>query len=335
MTRRLVTISFTGLNAPGGVPAFNRALHAAFPDLNPVHFCWADAGVPGQPMPEWMLAQSLNEILFKTKRITRDDIIVADGFWAAGLESFPYAISHSHGIWSHLTKEDVDAGKKPDMPEHHAAQVAFRQRWTSLDKPLTAVSHFIKEQMYLQWGFITYYTINNCVDTDKFVPTRKRFLRERPIIVHGVNDRANENKGWRHIENLKDLDAEILSLDEMIERYGGPKEWALSQADFVVHPSGYEGNSMFVAETLSCGVPIVAYNVGALTNSSFDLVIGRVMDRNRRSAEMTRLAVINMLNDSSYWSLYSRTCRGVAEMMFSVKQFNDSWRAALRPFIEA
>ncbi len=333
---RIVTISFTPLDAPGGVPKFNRDLHAAFPDRERVHYSWWDfpwhMEIDDNGMPEWEKARTLNHYLVASRKITPTDVVIADGFWADGLDHHKLAISHSHGIWSHLTKADVDAGKKPDNPLHHAAQVNFRRRWTSLEKYLTAVSDFIAAEMELQWGFQIDRIIDNGVDTNVYVPTTKRFPRNKKIIVHGVNDRGNINKGWDHIDALilrsqtdANFNVEVLSLDEMAERYGGPNEWALSQADMFVHPSGFEGNSMMVAEALACDLPFVGYNVGfAYEMDKRGLEPGRIMDRNMRHPQATVIACVDMMERLRA----GKTFRGrdIALGSLAINVFQDGWR---------
>lgn len=335
MPRRLITISYTGLDAGGGVPAFNRALHAAFPDRECRHFSWDD--FPWRPSfsdsTEWGRARGLNAYLVASKQVTTDDVVVADGFWADGLDHLPLAVSHSHGIWSHLTHADVQAGKQPDMPQHHAVQVDFRRRWTSRRKHITAVSKFIAREMAEQWGFFVDRIINNGVDTELYRPRTGRFDDvARPLIIHGVNDRSNANKGWDHIRLLNDSvrDVSIMSLDEAhewFERVSGrswAKPYVLAQADLVVHPSGYEGNSMFVAETLACGVPIVAYDVGAL--SDYDLC-GLIMDRNERSPQRTLECVQWMLDREDHRAVAAIRAREFAVEELSIDRFNSQWRS--------
>lgn len=335
MAKRIVTISYTGLNAGGGVPKFNRDLHSAFSDRECVHFCWDHfpwkAEVDARGETEWGRARMLNEHLVRTRLISPDDVVVADGFWAGGLEHFPLAISHSHGIWSHLTQEDVLSGKQPDMPAHHAAQVEFRRRWLAKGKHMTAVSEFIANQMKLQWDFVVDRVINNGVDTGVYTPAEIRIDRSRPLVIHGVNDPSNENKGWRHIQELQEhLNADVLSLDEAVTRFSLRSDYrwmkpdVLAQADLVVHPSGFEGNSMFVAETLACGVPIVAYDVGAL--SDYDLC-GLIMDRNERSPQRTLECVQWMLDHEDNRVIAAIRAREFAVEELSIDRFNSQWHS--------
>jgi len=342
--RRIVTISFTPLDAGGGVPKFNRDLHAAFPDRECVHFSWWDFpwAMEMDGMPEWEKARTLNHYLVQTRKVTRDDVVIADGFWAEGLEHLPLAVSHSHGIWGHVTKDDVDKGVKPENPVHHAVQIEFRRRWISQRKHITAVSDFIAEQMRLQWGFEVERVINNGVDTDVFTPYGRLLSTwfNDPLIIHGVNDRGNLNKGWDHIEFLKKKipSCHILSLDEahsLVEQREGAsrtKAEVLALADIVVHPSGFEGNSMFVAEALACGVPVVGYDVGFLW-SVRDREIGYVIPRTNRSPEATATAVQHVLNDAL--PEMGERCRELAVRSLSIERFRGEWRRYVEGIIDA
>lgn len=332
--RRLITVSYTSLNASGGVPAFNRALHSAFPDRECKHFCWEDfpwhPEVDAQGETEWGKARRLNEYLVRSRLIGTDDVVVADGFWAAGLEHLPKAISVAHGIWSHLTLEDVQAGKQPDMPYHHAAQVEFRRRWCGLGKRMTAVSDFIANEMKRQWGFEVDRVINNGVDTELWKPMTNRLPRARPLVLHGVNDASNLNKGGDHVVLLaKELDADVLSFDDGVDRYRfAGKDFtrpeALAQADIFVHPSGYEGNSMMVAEALACGVPVIGYDVGYLW--SIKDCYGSVIDRTKRSPEFTLAAARDLLSNEPLQTRLRGQGRDLATRDLSIVCFRDSWR---------
>lgn len=334
--RRLVTISFTPLDAGGGVPKFNRDLHAAFIDRDCIHYSWWDFpwAMEMDGLPEWEKARTLNHYLVQTRRLTRDDVVVADGFWAEGLNHLPLAISHSHGIWGHVTKEDVDRGVKPENPIHHAVQIEFRRRWIEQGKHITAVSAFIADQMFRQWGFLVDRVINNGVDTDIFRPSERSSDLNDPLFIHGINDPGNLNKGWDHIVALKKAfpDCHILSLDDAQKLLNGrpyvgepwTKPEALAVADLVIHPSGYEGNSMFVAEAMACGVPVVGYDVGFLW-SIRGRDVGYVMPRTKRSPEVTVAFVQQALDEAS--SVMGPRCRDAALECLSIKRFRADWRS--------
>ncbi len=325
---RIVTISFTPLDAPGGVPKFNRDLHAAFPGWECVHYSWWDFPwcIEMEHLPEWEKARTLNHYLVQSRKLDRQDVVIADGFWADGLQHMTKAVSHSHGIWSHLTKEDVDANRPPENPFHHAAQVNFRRRWIELRKPITAVSDFIANEMERQWGYRVDRVINNGVDTSKYIPTWKKMERRSLLVIHGVNDKGNLNKGWDHIEAVikKNPNCDVLSLDEAVQHHGGPKEWILSHADVVVHPSGYEGNSMFIAESLACGVPVVGYDVGYLWKRRAQL--GTVIDRTQRSPEFTAQAVCDLLENKPLMEHAGKLGREFALEDLSSEVFARNWQ---------
>lgn len=292
--KRIVTVSFTPRDAGGGVPKFNRDIHSAFPDRECVHYSWWDFPwcTEMEQLPEWEKARTLNHYLVASRKLTTDDVVIADGFWADGLDHLPLAISHSHGIWGHVTKDDVDRGVRPENPLHHIMQVEFRRRWIGQGKHITAVSEFIAEQMRLQWGFKVDRVIDNGVDTSVFVPfDRPSWAVINPLIIHGVNDRGNLNKGWDHIDLLSRHYGNVFSLDEAMALFPRlTKAQVLSRADLVVHPSGFEGNSMFVAEALSCGIPIVCYDVGFAWKLWREPTYGKmgiIIHRSERTPERT------------------------------------------------
>lgn len=345
--KKIVTISYTDLDAPGGVPRWNRDFHSSFVGASKEkqiyqaeHFCWDNFPITEfsvDHIPEWEKAKLLNNYLLSRKWIRPNDIIVADGFWLSGLEHLPYTVSVCHGIWGHVTKADVDAGKQPDFPLHHAAQVAYRQKLWNQKKRMVAVSDFIADNMKDIWGWEVP-VINTGIDLDLWRPHEDQHIL--PVIVHGINDKGNINKGWDHIEAVKasmNIKARILSFDEFVEqesrvlnrRSNIKKNEVLGIADLCLIPSAYEGNSLFCLEALACNVPIVSYNVGLPYRAwNSDADIGVIIDRRNRFPLETVNAVIEALeNINSY-----KPREWVSQ--FSIENFRTNWRSYIEEMIK-
>ena len=335
--RNIILLSFTSLNAGGGVPRWNRDFIAGFPGTK--HFSWDD--VPKAPpgaSSEWDAAFCLNMWLHLTKKVSKDDIIISDGFWGERLSDLGYnVISVAHGIWSHLTKDDVDAGKEPDFPLLHSLQVKHLKDHLARGGKIVAVSRFIQEQMKLQWGFDSH-VINNAIDLDKWKrpPMRMPNWTDSRLVIHGV---TNANKGFDHIEAVKKAlpNDEVLLLDDAAKSLGLSKVDALANADLVVQPSAYEGNSYFVLETLACDVPVVAYNVGLLHSISdiakengIQACVGAIIDKKYRSPKETA-RVAHFILDSVCRDRSVYNPRKVAEL-FSVQKFHEQWRNYLEEY---
>lgn len=326
----LILTSFTPISAGGGVPRWNRDMKGWCPAAR--HYSWDDIiqvyGDSGAP--EWEKAKILNRWLVSTGRIKKDDVVVADGFWAAGLEDHPNVVSVCHGIWSHLTNDDVIAGRQPEFPTHHAVQVDFRRKHLERRGRLVSVSDFITDQMRLQWGFESF-VINNAIDLNSFCPRKEYVKRDRPLIIHGV---TTSNKGFDHIDILKGLDVDVMLLDEAQRRLNIPKYDALAQADLVVHPSAYEGNSYFVLESLACDVPIIGYDVGLMYQAVKERApVGWVISGRQRSPEKTFEVVkraLELIRPASGISTLQYTVGGrVWAKNFSIEKFGGAWKSYL------
>lgn len=344
--RRIVTISYTPIDAPGGVPRWNRDFHSSFIGASPgqrevysaVHYSWWDHpassdGLANQRMSEPEKAKALNLYLLQKRLVTPEDVVVADGFWLAGLEHFPRAVSVCHGIWGHLTKADVDAGKQPENPYLHAAQVEFRRKCHDRGTHMVAVSNFIADEIKMQWGW-TVPVINTGIDLQKWRPVERPYTRNphRPIIIHGVNDHGNVNKGWDHVEALREHlkgIAFVHSLDDLKVTLKLSSEEAFSMADLCVIPSGFEGNSLFALEALACDLPVVCYNVGLPYKAWADRQdgkIGRVLDRRKRSPGLTastvKTAILQIANGNR--PVFCEPRKWVSQ--FSIESFRQEWR---------
>lgn len=336
--RDIVLVSYTPIDSPGGVPRWNRDFVSCFPGAR--HYSWADAlRITGNDarqyfhLPEWEMARVLNGLLVHTKKIKHEDIVIVDGFWGLGLESFN-VISVAHGIWSHLTKEDVDAGKTPEFPVHNTVQVNYRRKLLAAGGKIVSVSDFITEQMKLQWGFESH-VINNSIDLDKFKPVQ-RIQRTRPLIIHGV---TTANKGFDHIDAVKKhVDADVMLLDEAARHFNIPNNEAIAQADLVLHPSAYEGFGYFPLEAMACDVPVVGYDVGFLWRLSAKAKSlglqhccpGVVIKRELRSPQET-VKVTKFVLDSVMRRHSTYNPREVAQL-FSIKRFHSEWKEYLENY---
>ncbi len=344
MERRLVTISFTAETSPGGVPRWVRDFKRFFPESVHYSYEWLATQTPmlNCYRHEWEKARDLAAWLVSHRHVGIDDIIIVDGFWGMGWEGFPNVISVAHGIWSHLIKEEADAGIPPDMPLHHAVQVDYRRAHLDRGGRIVAVSEFIARQMTLQWGFPSR-VINNGIDLEKFrpFPHARELFRDSfdgSLIIHGVNDRSNKNKGADHIDMLakhvapdwsNSIQGVLLSLDDAYARLAHVDTFSkydvLSAADLVVIPSGFEGNSYFLLECLACDVPVVAYDVGLPYELKHVLgvgsLVGRILDRCDREPAYTVNEVHSFINDRERKEV---TPRNIATK-FSLRRFGDEW----------
>ncbi|MHB8407880.1 MAG: glycosyltransferase [Acidiferrobacterales bacterium] len=330
----LITVSYTSLDSSGGVPKFNRDLHAAFPGGK--HYCWKDVceaqGIPDQAFTEWRKASVLNSWLVWAKKISKDDFIVADSFWADGLSMFPRAVSHQHGNWCHVLADDTKA--PPEFPEHWKAQQLFRQRWMNQGKKITAASDFLAEEMF-KYGISQEVfgrrdlvdVINHGIDTERWKPATKTEKSSRfdPLIIHGV---TNANKGFEHVQAVQDVFGRgVLLLDEAARLLELPKEQALAQADLVVVPSAYEGFGFFLLEAISCGVPVFAYDVGVaykLRKDGLSNVVGAVYEQSLRNPHTTVQAVSALFQRIQTGDQTLNPRKVASE--YGMDRFNQEWK---------
>lgn len=315
----VILTSYTPLDAPGGVPRFNRDLISAFPGAK--HYSWWD--VPAHDsatLPEWEKARVLNQWLRTTGKIKKDDVIITDGFWGLGLEDFPNVISVAHGNWSHTTKDDVLKGIPPEFPQHHAVQLRYRQEHQKRDGWIVAVSLFIAHQCRIQWDMIMPY-IDNGIDIDVFTPDKRlESSSNERLIIHGT---TTTNKGFDHIDAVKSAfpNDRVWLLDEAAASLKIDKCAALASADVVVHPSAHEGNSYFVLETLASNVPIVSYDVGLMFDAKIqDADVGEIMLRRDRSPQNTVDAVRRVLSRTRTFGPRKYA------MNYSVHRFRNEWK---------
>ena len=340
--KRVHTISFTGISAPGGVPRFNRYLHKILSKegFDVQHWCWDDvkslsASVNAMLYDEYSIALETGSILARMNLVKKDDIIIGDGFWchAFTMLGFKNVISVAHGIWGHVTKTDIDKGVKI---ENHALDCMQRDHRLIHNKrklPIVAVSQFIHDEMNKQNG-IESIVINNAIDESEIKKVDEDAVSTFEFyVLHGINDILNKNKGWDHISCLmqskSNIASNIMSLDKLFQIYKNrgceTKMQAMQLASVAIAPSGFEGNSYFMLELLMCGVPVICYDVGLpyeIKQKGLEEKVGIILDRNERSPELT-VDAFDRFFDSK--DLSKIDTRSVANELASFDKFKDSW----------
>ncbi len=132
--------------------------------------------------------------------------------------------------------------------------------------------------------------IPNCIDADVFKPLNKRDLRikigldpdKKYLLFGAVHVMSDANKGFAYLKEsmlrLQSKDVELLVYGDMddVPEYGLPlpvhtlgfiaKEEQMAQlcnaADVTIVPSLSENLSSTIMESLSCGTPVVAFQIG-------------------------------------------------------------------------
>jgi hypothetical protein len=179
--------------------------------------------------------------------IRRDDIVIADGYWGAGLMNQSRVICVVHGLYAGWYGPDHRYSKFQSeyLPGHH----------------VVPVSSFAAEEIRVFSGAKIDRLICNAANLDIFVPPKER---QRAFVV-GTIFKGDKEKIFR------------LTLDSIAQRIkmrwvGGkwPDEIVsgLQRCSVFLHLSKHEGNSYAVLEALSCNLPVVGTATGLLWDSA-------------------------------------------------------------------
>lgn len=265
----------------------------------------------------------------------------------------PGSIGICHGInWDHgsvltSTKDGIAA--------------AFRQAVQRLDRIVSVDSHF---QTYARATCEfedrdKIMLLPNSVDTAHYTPSRdssrnqarrrgyrvivpRRLSYERGVItmmlaaeqllearsdlviefagelVEGTNI-ADAFRLWHDSHPAKKrIEQRAYSMDEMRQAYAG--------ADIAVIPTIFsEGTSLACLEAMSCGVPVVATNVGGLNDLVIDGLNGRRVPPNSTAIAD---AVHDLLNDKPLRRKFSKLGRETA-LAFDISRWRESWTVVI------
>ncbi len=211
---------------------------------------------------------------------------------------------------------------------------------------LTAVSRHLAETTVREFHLDREVrVIPNFVDTAVFrrredPALRRKLARRGEKIVMHVSNFREIKRPWEAVEIFKgitgatparlymigegparrraELAAHRLGLDErvhflsFVERV---QDW-LSQADLLLHPSEMESFGLVSLEAMSCGVPVVAYRVGGLSEVVEDGAAGFLVDLGDTSAAVERS--LELLGSPRRWEAFSRRGRELARNKFSL-----------------
>lgn len=323
---RIILLSLMPRQTVGGVARWVNDFFAAFPDREVLHFSIEDlfSRFGQRDISEWDAAGVLGRFLVQRRMVRHDDTFIVDGFWGLGLMPGPNVISVCHGTWARRVKSDLEKGIPSEFPMQMNVQKMYWDQLVAAGGKIVAVSEFAQSDLKETWGLQSD-TINNVIDSKQFSP-RPRIYRERPIIIHGVTSKV---KAMDHIDYIggKIRDADIWLLDEASKRLNMPKYEALAQADVVVIPSHYEGNSYFTLEALAVNAPVVCYDVGMpwwAYRNGWEHKIGKIIPYEQFSPEMTYQAVRDVLAESKQ----NMQPRELA-LLFSPERFRSEWKAYL------
>jgi len=323
--RRVVLLSLMPRQYAGGVSRWVDDFMNAVDDREVVHYCIDDlfSRFGQRQISEWDAAITLGRFIRQRQFVNENDIFVVDGFWGMGLPQDKNIISVCHGTWARRVKSDLDKGIPSEFPMQMEIQKNYWKGLIAGGGKIVAVSEFAQDDLKNTWGFESD-VINNAIDCNKF-RSYPRIYRERPLVIHGVTSKV---KASDHIEHLqRNLNADVLLLDDAARKLNMPKYEALAQADVVVIPSHYEGNSYFTLEALACDVPVVCYDVGMpwwAFRNGYSRSVGNILSYEKYSPELTLDAVKDVLSEDKM-NLHPKELA----LQFTQERFRSEWKTYL------
>ncbi len=221
---------------------------------------------------------------------------------------------------------------------------------------VTAVSEYLRRETYDHFDVKQEIdVIPNFVDTDRFRRTNKDHFRQalcpngEKVLVHVSNFRAVKRAGDT-VEILARLRAENLPVklllvgdgpdrvptEHLARKLGvyddvrflgkqDPVEEILSIADVFLMPSGSETFGLAALEAMSCGVPVVASNIGGLPELVVDDEVGYLCELGDIDAMTAR--VRTLVTDEVVQARMAHAARARAVDHFSLDRIIPSYEA--------
>jgi len=254
----------------GGVEKFAAHLKLAFPDLN----IWALSDFPqSSGGDDWIKAKALNSWLWQTGKIQSGDIVIADGFWGAGLVGKDVKlVSVCHGSY---------VGTAAQNEIYPWFDTGLLLRWAAAQKGIydqaalvVSVSKQAARELSVLYGLESKVILNG-VDGSIYGPLKGQEVSD--LVLHVASPgRKQEEMVSRVAQTLpKGVSVQYLNVSGTQEQEAA--RWR--QGSVFFQPSLYEGLSYASLEAAACGLPVVAYRTGlwADTPSGFGGV-GEIVD---------------------------------------------------------
>jgi N-acetyl-alpha-D-glucosaminyl L-malate synthase BshA len=265
-----------------------------------------------------------------------------------------YAIPHA--VSAYLARSMFEPGKLVTITTLHGTDITLVGQEPSFHRItrfsiessdcVTAVSEFLRartEESFQTTKQIE--VIPNFVDVSKFRPDGASVAKElfcpsgQPLIIHASNFRPVKNIAGvlRVFSRVRaELDCRLVMIGDGPERLPAEKlcgqlgveddvlflgnqeciERVLPLADILLLPSEHESFGLICLEAMSCGVPVVATNVGGVKEVVEHGETGFLHDP--YDIESMAASVLELLRDDDRRSAFGETARRVATEQFEV-----------------
>lgn len=247
----------------------------------------------------------------------------------------------------------------------HAVYDRKQKAWSSIDFTVVAPSHWLADcaRKSSLFGTKTIEVIHNCLDTKQFKPFDRKYAREqlilpvnKKLVLFGaINATSEHRKGFdllrRSIVQLKEsirtnVELVVFGSDEPVGRpvFGLPVHYLgkinddnklaaiYSAVDLMVVPSREDNLPNTVLESIACGTPVVAFDVGGIP----DMIAHKVNGYLATPLDTADLAngIEWILADEERYSELSRRARLKTETTFSpeiiTKQYVSLYKSITR-----
>jgi hypothetical protein len=245
----------------GGVPTFAWFLQRAIPDMVSYSFSDFPGWLNCRDRPDPEKAEAMNNWLLDNGLAGKDTIAIVDGYWGRGLQGkVGRLISVVHGSYfGRLIQSQINPWGEPVSMYDVDSQLEF---WSDERVEKVCVCQAVKEELEAS-GMVDelFHVIRLGIPIDEYVPVGRDPMLKISKWMHGVDLPL---KGADVIGIL--IQQFKFEIDAFADRSGeiAKRNRRFSQADCILAPSHYEGCPYFVMEALSCGVPVIANEIGLM-----------------------------------------------------------------------